>query len=99
MPEETLTADPRAHAISAILEANGVGSRSNLHVKNIEERASDPGGNRLLLAEVGNHRYFVVLSPALRGRLVGTEDGIEDDEVRAHFKVNLVGEPASSASC
>ena len=94
MPEETHTADPRATAITAILEANGVGDRASLKIKSIEERASDPGGNRLLLAEVGNHRYFVVLSPALRGRLVGTEDGIEDEEVRAHFNVNLIGEPA-----
>ena len=94
MPEDTHQADPRVEAIAAILEANGIGARASLKVGKIEERASDAGGNRLLRAEVGNRRYFIVLSPALWGRLVGREDGIEDDEVRAHFNVNYVGEPA-----
>jgi hypothetical protein len=94
MPEERFVADPCAEAVIAILEANGVGERANLQVKHIEERASDAGGNRLLLAEVGNRHYFIVLSPALKGRLVGTDDGIQDEEVRAHFNVNLIGKPA-----
>jgi hypothetical protein len=45
----------------------------------------------LLRGDVGTRRFFVTLSPALKGRLVG-EDQIEDDAVRQHFGVNIIGE-------
>jgi hypothetical protein len=93
MANEMNSVDPSANAIASILEANGIGERASLNIKNIEERASDSEGNRLLMAEVGNHCYFVVLSPALKGRLVGDDGGIYDENVRDHFGVNLMGEP------
>lgn len=79
-----------AEPISIILEANGLGDRMKLSPNNIIECAKDTGNNRLLMAEVGTRRFFVTLSPALKGRLVG-EDRIEDEEVRQHFEVNLIG--------
>ncbi len=93
MADEMNSVDPSANAIASILEANGIGERTSLKIKNIEERASDSEGNRLLMAEVGNYCYFVVLSPALKGRLVGDDGGIYDENVRDHFRVNLMGEP------
>ncbi len=98
MANEMDSADPCANAIAAILEANGIGERASLKIKKIEERASDSEGNRLLMAEVGNHCYFVVLSPALKGRLVGGDEGIYDENVRDHFGVNLMGEPSAPKS-
>lgn len=82
-------------AVASILEANGLGNRSALASADLTECACDDGGNRLLLAEVGNRRYFVTLSPALKGRLVG-EDRIEDEEVRLHFGVNVIGNVLSA---
>jgi len=92
MAEQTPQARQYAEAVATILEGNGLGDRNDLIAEQIEERARDAGGNLLLRAEVGNRRYFVTLSPALRGRLVG-EDRIEDEEVRIHFEVNIVGDP------
>lgn len=92
MTEQIRQESQDADAVAAILEANGLGDRAILASAQISECASDAGGNRLLLAEVGNRRYFVTLSPALKGRLVG-EDRIEDEEVRLHFSVNIIGSP------
>lgn len=80
-----------AEAIAIILEGNGFGDRATLQPQNILECAKDGGENRLLSAEIGIRRFFLTLSPALKGRLVG-EDRIEDDEVRIHFAVNPIGE-------
>lgn len=79
-----------AESIAKILEANGLGDRVSLTPTMVIECAKDAGDNRLLLAEVGTRRFFVTLSPALKGRLVG-EDNIEDDAVRQHFEVNVIG--------
>lgn len=83
---------PFAEAIAIIFEGNGLGDRATLKPQNITECAKDAGENRLLTAELGVRRFFLTLSPALKGRLVG-EDRIEDDEVRIHFAVNPIGEP------
>lgn len=79
-----------AESVAKILEANGLGDRISLMPTTVVECAKDAGDNRLLLAEVGTRRFYVTLSPALKGRLVG-EDGIEDDAVRQHFEVNIIG--------
>lgn len=79
-----------AEYVAHILEANGLGERISLLPTTVVECAVDASGNRLLLAEVGTRRFFVTLSPALKGRLVG-EDNIEDDAVRQHFEVNVIG--------
>jgi len=94
MPHEASQTDPRVSAIAAILEANGLGDRASLDIRKIEERATDSAGNRLLMTEAGKRRYFILLSPTLRGRLVG-QDSIDDEEVRAYFKVNSIGEPTT----
>lgn len=80
-----------AESVARILEANGLGDRPSLMPTSIVECAKDALENRLLVAEIGARRFFVTLSPALKGRLVG-EDRIEDDEVRQHFEVNIIGE-------
>lgn len=87
---EQQEASPFAEAVAKILEANGLGDRQSLTPSTVTECAKDAGENRLLLAEVGTRRFFVTLSPALKGRLVG-EDNIEDDAVRQHFEVNIIG--------
>lgn len=92
MAEQTRQESNYADAVATILEANGLGDRAALLNAALAECACDAGGNRLVRAEVGKRRYFVTLSPALKGRLVG-EDRIEDEEVRLHFGVNLIGEP------
>ncbi|MFN7930969.1 MAG: hypothetical protein U0Y68_24190 [Blastocatellia bacterium] len=79
-----------AEAVAKILEANGLGDRFSMMPTMVTECAKDAGENRLLLAEVGTRRFFVTLSPAMKGRLVG-EDNIEDDAVRQHFEVNIIG--------
>ncbi len=78
--------------IAVILESNGIGDKATIAPSQIVECAVDASGNRLLRADVGTRRFFVTLSPALKGRLVG-EDRIEDDEVRIHFNTNIVGDP------
>lgn len=83
--------NPFALPVALILEANGLGDRASLLPTDVTECAVDASNNRLLRAEVGTRRFFVTLSPALKGRLVG-EDRIEDDEVRQHFEVNVVGD-------
>jgi hypothetical protein len=80
-----------AESVAKILEANGLGDRSSLMPTTVVECAKDANGNRLLQAEVGTRRFYVTLSPALKGRLVG-EDRVEDEEVRQHFDVNIIGE-------
>lgn len=84
--------DRFAEAIAIILEGNGMGDRASLKPQGITECAKDASDNRLVSAELGVRRFFLTLSPALKGRLVG-EDRIEDDEVRIHFAVNPIGEP------
>jgi hypothetical protein len=80
-----------AESVAKILEANGLGDRGSLMPTTVVECALDNNGNRLLRGDVGSRRFFVTLSPALKGRLVG-EDQIEDDAVRQHFGVNIIGE-------
>jgi hypothetical protein len=80
-----------AEAVAKILEANGLGDRASVMPTTVIECAKDALENRLLAADVGTRRFFVTLSPALKGRLVG-EDRVEDDEVRQHFEVNIIGE-------
>lgn len=89
-PDNQQAVPPFAEAVAKILEANGLGDRPSMMPTTVVECAKDGGDNRLLLAEVGTRRFFVTLSPALKGRLVG-EDGIEDDAVRQHFEVNIIG--------
>ena len=79
-----------AEPVAKILEANGLGDRVSLMPTAVIECAKDASENRLLLAEVGTRRFFITLSPALKGRLVG-EDNIEDEAVRQHFEVNIIG--------
>ena len=91
----TISDDPQdslrfAESVAKILEANGLGDRISLTPTTVIECAKDATENRLLLAEVGTRRFFITLSPALKGRLVG-EDNIEDDAVRQHFEVNVIG--------
>jgi hypothetical protein len=95
MSEQTRQGAQEAEAIATILEANGLGDRATLLNANVKQCTADAAGNRLMTAEIGNRRYFVTLSPALKGRLVG-EDRIEDEEVRLHFGVNIIGEPPAS---
>jgi hypothetical protein len=92
MTEQTSQSNAYGDAVAAILEANGLGERATLANAQVTECTTDAGGNRLLMAEVGKCRYFLTLSPALKGRFVG-EDRIEDEEVRLHFGVNIIGEP------
>lgn len=80
-----------AESVAKILEANGLGDRASLMPTQIIECAVDDNGNRLLRGDVGARRFFVTLSPALKGRLVG-EDQVEDEAVRQHFGVNIIGE-------
>ncbi|MBL8207373.1 MAG: hypothetical protein JNM09_24280 [Blastocatellia bacterium] len=80
-----------AESVAKILEANGLGDRISLTPTTVIECAIDNNGNRLLRGDVGSRRFFVTLSPALKGRLVG-EDQVEDDAVRQHFGVNIIGE-------
>lgn len=80
-----------AESVAKILEANGLGDRASLMPTTVIECAVDEQGNRLLRGDVGVRRFFVTLSPALKGRLVG-EDQVEDDAVRQHFGVNIIGE-------
>ena len=81
---------PFADPVATILEANGLGERAAMTPSQVVECAKDAGDNRLLMAEVGTRRFFLTLSPALKGRLVG-EDRIDDEEVRLHFEVNIIG--------
>lgn len=80
-----------AESVAKILEANGLGDRASLVPSAVKECAKDYNGNRLLRGDVGARRFFVTLSPAFKGRLVG-EDQVEDDAVRQHFGVNIIGE-------
>lgn len=80
-----------AESVAKILEANGLGDRASLMPTVVIECAKDYNGNRLLRGDVGTRRFFVTLSPAFKGRLVG-EDQVEDDAVRQHFGVNIIGE-------
>ncbi len=80
-----------AESVAKILEANGLGDRASLMPTVVIECAVDYNGNRLLRGDVGTRRFFVTLSPAFKGRLVG-EDQVEDDAVRQHFGVNIIGE-------
>ena len=89
-PEEQLDALRFADSVAKILEANSLGDRISMTPTMVVECAKDATDNRLLLAEVGTRRFYVTLSPALKGRLVG-EDGIEDEAVRQHFEVNIIG--------
>ncbi len=78
-------------SVAKILEANGLGDRAAMTPSTVIECAKDENGNRLLRGDVGTRRFFVTLSPALKGRLVG-EDQVEDDAVRQHFGVNIIGD-------
>ncbi len=80
-----------AESVAKILEANGLGDRVSLMPTVVIECAKDDNGNRLLRGDIGTRRFFVTLSPAFKGRLVG-EDQVEDDAVRQHFGVNIIGE-------
>ncbi len=80
-----------AESVANILEANGLGDRLAMMPTTVIECAKDDNGNWLLRSDVGTRRFFVTLSPAFKGRLVG-EDQVEDDAVRQHFGVNIIGE-------
>ena len=90
-PNDSQNELPFAESVAKILEANGLGDRASLMPSVVIECALDANGNRLLRGDVGARRFFVTLSPALKGRLVG-EDQVEDDAVRQHFGVNIIGE-------
>ena len=90
-PNDSKDAPLFAESVAKILEANGLGDRISLTPSVVIECAVDTNGNRLLRGDVGTRRFFVTLSPALKGRLVG-EDQVEDDAVRQHFGVNIIGE-------
>ena len=83
--------DQFAESVAKILEANGLGDRMAMMPTTVIECAKDYNGNRLLRGDVGTRRFFVTISPAFKGRLVG-EDQVEDDAVRQHFGVNIIGE-------
>ena len=83
--------DQFAESVAKILEANGLGDRAAMTPTVVIECAKDYNGNRLLRGDVGTRRFFVTISPAFKGRLVG-EDQVEDDAVRQHFGVNIIGE-------
>jgi hypothetical protein len=92
-PSSQITPDEEnqfAESVAKILEANGLGDRASLMPATVIECAVDEHGNRLLRGDVGIRRFFVTLSPAMKGRLVG-EDQVEDDAVRQHFGVNIIG--------
>ncbi len=80
-----------AGSVAQILEANGLGDRVAMTPTTVIECAKDNNGNRLLRGDIGTRRFFVTISPAFKGRLVG-EDQVEDDAVRQHFGVNIIGE-------
>ncbi len=84
--------DQLIEPIAIILDSNGIGDKATNAPSQIVECATDASGNRLIRADVGTRRFFMTLSPALKGRLVG-EDRIEDDEVRIHFNTNAIGDP------
>ncbi len=88
----SLQVDQFSEPVAIILESNGIGDKAKNAPSQIVECAKDPIGNRLIRADVGTRRFFMTLSPALKGRLVG-EDRIEDDEVRIHFNTNAIGDP------
>ena len=83
--------DQFSEPIAIILESNGIGDKATTAPSQIVECAIDASGNRLIRADFGTRRFFMTLSPALKGRLVG-EDRIEDDEVRIHFQTNVIGD-------
>lgn len=78
--------------ITSILESNGIGEKGSFTLTQVALCAKDASGNMLLRADVGVRRFFMTMTPAMKGRLVG-EDKIEDDEVRMHFNTNIIGNP------
>jgi hypothetical protein len=90
--ETPTSIDQFSEPVAIILESNGIGDKAKNAPSQIVECAIDATGNRLIRADVGTRRFFITLSPALKGRLVG-EDRIEDDEVRIHFNTNAIGDP------
>ena len=91
-PLSEFSVDELIEPIAIILDSNGIGDKATNAPNQIVECAKDATGNRLIRADVGIRRFFMTLSPALKGRLVG-EDRIEDDEVRIHFNTNAIGDP------